>query len=53
MCYVFFLCIVVPLPPGTYPLAVTYKNNSNNNKIYAILYRDTKYTIILQDVQHT
>jgi hypothetical protein len=33
-CFVFFvycivLCIVVPLPPGTYPLAV---NNNNNNK---------------------
>jgi hypothetical protein len=29
MCYfVFFVCIVVPLPPGTNPFAV---NNSNNN----------------------
>ena len=26
MCYFVFLCIVLPLPPGTYPLAV------NNNK---------------------
>jgi hypothetical protein len=26
-----FLCIVVPLPPGTYPLAVNNNNNNNNN----------------------
>jgi hypothetical protein len=25
------LCIVVPLPPGTYPLAVNNNNNNNNN----------------------
>jgi hypothetical protein len=40
MCYfVFFcvfvycivLCILVPLPPGTYPLAVSRSNNNNNN----------------------
>jgi hypothetical protein len=24
------LCIVVPLPPGTYPLAVNNNNNSNS-----------------------
>jgi hypothetical protein len=37
MCYFEFvvycvvLCIVVPLPPGTYPLAVNINNNNNNN----------------------
>jgi hypothetical protein len=25
------LCIAVPLPPGTYPLAVNNNNNNNNN----------------------
>ena len=35
MCYfVFFVyCIVVPLPPGTYPLAVNNNNNNNNNTV--------------------
>ena len=28
--YCIVLCIVVPLPPGAYPLAVN--NNNNNNK---------------------
>jgi hypothetical protein len=27
------LCTAVPLPPGTYPLAVNNNNNNNNNKI--------------------
>jgi hypothetical protein len=33
MCYFVFcvLCIVVPLPPGTHPLAVNINNNNNNN----------------------
>jgi hypothetical protein len=31
--YSIVLCIVVPLPPGTYPLAVN-NNNNNNNKIH-------------------
>jgi frataxin-like iron-binding protein CyaY len=39
MCYFVFLCIVVPLPPGTYQLAVhdddddddDDDNNNNNN----------------------
>jgi hypothetical protein len=25
------LCTVVPLPPGTYPLAVNNNNSNNNN----------------------
>jgi hypothetical protein len=29
--YCIVLCIVVPLPPGTYPLAVNNNNNNNNN----------------------
>jgi hypothetical protein len=36
VCCVFYsivLCIVVPLPPGTYPLAVNNNNNNNNNNI--------------------
>jgi hypothetical protein len=42
MCYfVFFVyCIVVPLPPGTYPLAVN--NNNNNNNFLNLYLLDTQ-----------
>jgi hypothetical protein len=35
------LCIVIPLPPGTYPLAINNNNNNsnnnnNNNKIFRV-----------------
>jgi hypothetical protein len=29
--YSIVLCIVVPLPPGTHPIAVNNNNNNNNN----------------------
>jgi hypothetical protein len=45
MCYfVFFVycivlyCIVVPLPPGSYPLAVNNNNNNNNYDYYYYFY---------------
>ena len=31
VCMLFFLCIVVPLPPGTYPLADDDGDNNNDN----------------------
>ena len=36
--YIIVLCIVVPLPPGTHPLAV----NNNNNKHHVISSRSPK-----------
>jgi hypothetical protein len=37
------LCIVVPLPPGTYPLAVNNNNNNNNNIAPLIHYSSSQF----------
>ena len=34
-----FLCTVVPLPPGTYPLAVNNNNNNNNSQRPVVPFR--------------
>ena len=51
MCYFVFSCVlycvlytIVPLPPGTYPLAVN--NNNNNNKKKVNIWTKIKFTII-------
>ena len=47
VCAWFFLCVVVPLPPGTNPFAVNDNNNNNNIIVVVVVVVQLEFDLFI------